>query len=171
MKKVICFIFVFFAFANLFSQSLTNLESDPSFKGIKLGTPIGKYSDILQYNNTRQGKNVYIITDPRYLSIFNIKMARAIVVEDNGRVGSILLFKDYSSGMFETKELKVLLSGLSSRYGSPNVDLTDFTGTPAIAGYRWQTNSVMLDIAFRFMGTGQPGSGLRYFLYQRNDDY
>lgn len=171
MKK--SFLFLLFALLSIHanSQSLNDLEKEPVFKGLRLGAPIGNYSDILKYRNTIKGKNGYTITDPSYLSIFNIKMDGAIVIEENGRVGSIMLYKSYNTGMFETKELEVLRSSLSSRYGSPNVDLTDFSGTPAVAGYRWETRSVMIDIAFLFMGTGEPGSGLRYILYQRHDDY
>ena len=153
------------------SQSLNDLDRDPSFKGITIGAPISKYSNILKYRNTIKGKNGYDVTDPKYLSIFNIKLDGAIVIEENGQVGSIMLYKSYNTGMFDTRELEVLHYSLSSRYGSPNVDLTNFSETPAVAGYRWETKSVMLDIAFLFMGTGQPGSGLRYILYQRHDDY
>ena len=153
------------------AQSLSDLDRDPSFKGITIGTPISKYSEFLTYQGTIKGKNAYTITDLQYLSIFNIKMDKGVVLEKNGRVDAILLSKTYSSGMFNVKELEVLQSNLEFRYGTPNVSLDDFSETPSVAGVRWQANSNMIDIVYLFYGTNQPGSGLRYCLYKRNDDY
>lgn len=156
---------------NLFSQSLSDLDRDPSFKGITIGAPISKYSSFLRYQGTDKGKNSYLITDPQYLSIFNIKMDKGVILEKDGKVDTILLGKQSSSATFNVNELNVLRSSLSFKYGSPNVSLDDFSSTPTVAGVRWQARTVVIDAVYVFYGTGQPGSGLRYVLYQRNDDY
>ena len=171
MKRIICLCVIHTYTIVGFAQSLSDLDRNPSFKGITIGAPISKYSNILRYEGTDKGKNSYVITDQTVLSVFNIKMDRGVVLEKDGKVDAILLFKTYSPGIFNVKELEVLQSSLTSRYGRPNVDLTDFSGTPSVAGVRWQASSTMIDVAYLFYGTDKPGSGLRYLLYKRNDDY
>lgn len=172
MNRLFLFLYLFTAFTlNSFSQSLYDLDREPSFKGITIGEPISKYNNFLKYQGYNKGTNAYTITDTNYLSIFNIKMDKGIVVEKNGRVEAIFLSKTYSPGIFYVKELEVLQSSLTDRYGQPNVNLTDFSDTPSVAGVRWQANSIVIDVAYLFYGTNQPGSGLRYILYKRNDDY
>ena len=92
-------------------------------------------------------------------------MERALVFEKDGLVWAIILTKKNPAGTFSPKELEALKSSLAFKYGSPNVDLTDFSGSPSIAGYRWQSQKVLLDIAYLFHGTFE-GSELHYFLYQ-----
>lgn len=170
MKKII-FLLCACITINVYSQSLSDLEKEPAFKGISIGSPISRYSNFLQFQKTEGEKTSYIITDPQYLSIFNIKMTKGLVIAKDGKVEAILLAKDYTPGIFNPKELEVLRSSLSFKYGSPNVNIDDFTGTPIVAGVRWNASTVVLDIAYLFYGTDMPGSGLRYLLYKRNDDY
>lgn len=170
-KSIVCTILIVFSSVTTNAQSRNDLDRDPSFKGISIGAPISKYSSFLTYQGTDKGKNAYRITDSKYLSIFNVKMDKGIILEKNGYVDAILLAKTYSPGTFYVKELEVLQSSLTFRYGEPNVDLNDFSGTPSVAGVRWQANSTVIDIAYLFYGTNEPGSGLRYCLYKRNDDY
>lgn len=171
MKRLFCLLVTLASVTIGFSQSLSDLDNNPSFKGITIGAPISKYSDILRFLGADKGKNSYDITDQSILSIFNIKMDNGVVLEKNGKVDAILLFKTYSPGIFNVKELEVLKSSLSFKYGRPNVDLNDFSGTPTVAGVRWQASSTIIDAVYLFYGTNQPGSGLRYQLYKRNDDY
>lgn len=56
MKKILFTLLIFLLTAEAFSQSVTDLERDPSFKGITIGAPISKYSDILSFSHTSQGK-------------------------------------------------------------------------------------------------------------------
>lgn len=170
MKKIVSFIFVLFCAINVYGQSLSDLSMSPTFKGITIGDPISKHSDKLSYKGTSEGKTTYAVTDRSFYSVFNVKMDQALVVEKNGKVYAIMLGKDNAPGVFNPNELQVLQSSLSDRYGSPNVSLDDFSGTPSVAGCRWQTPIVMLDIAYLFYGTLE-GSKLRYMLYERNDDY
>ena len=153
------------------AQSLSDLDRAPSFKGITIGAPISKYSSFLRYQGTDNGKNAYLITDSQYLSIFNIKMDKGVILEKDGKVDTIILGKQSSSATFNVNELNVLRSSLSFKYRSPNVSLDDFSSTPTVAGVRWQARTVVIDAVYVFYGTGEPGSGLRYVLYQRNDDY
>lgn len=171
MKRFINILLFAVVSMTTFSQSRNDLDMNPSFKGITIGAPISKYSDILKFKGTYKGKSSYSVIDQQYYSIFNVKMDDMVVVENEGKVWGVLLSKTYTSGIFNPKELEVLKSGLTSKYGTPNVDLTDFSETPSVAGVRWQTNKIVLDIAYLFYGTGEDGSGLRYILYQRNDDY
>lgn len=171
MKKLLSLILLLVSVISNYAQSLSDLDRDPTFKGITIGSPISKYSSFLSYQSTSKGKNAYTITDSQYLSIFNIKMDKGIVLEKDGRVDAILLSKTYTSGVFNVNELNVLRSSLEFRYGTPNVSLDDFSDTPTVAGFRWQAKSNVIDAAYLFYGTDQPGSGLRYCLYKRNDDY
>ena len=179
MKKIL-FAMVFpLLTINAFSQSVADLERDPSFKGITIGAPISRYSDILSFSHTSQGKNVYRVSESRYLSIFNIRMQDMIVVENNGKVYAIQLTKTYpadSGGacIFNANELLSWYSNLRSRYGNNSFSLDDMSGTPSVCGMRWKANSVVLDIVYLFYGTfGDEKPKLQYYLYQnqREDDY
>lgn len=171
MKKMLLSLLYICVSVLGYSQSLSDLDRDPSFKGITIGAPISKYSSFLRYQGTDKGKNAYLITDSQYLSIFNIKMDKGVILEKNGKVDTIILGKQSSSSTFNVNELNVLRSSLTFKYGAPNVSLDDFSSTPTVAGVRWQARTVMIDAVYVFYGTSEPGSGLRYVLYQRNDDY
>ncbi len=173
MKKgLLIFMLAMVLFSmDTYSQSIADLDHAPSFKGLTIGDPISKHSAVLQYYGTNKGKNSYKVTDSKYLSIFNIKMDEAIVVEKNGKVNAICLYKTYPPHIFNVKEKESLRSSLTFKYGSPNVNLDDFSSTPTIAGDRWQARTVILDIVYIYYGTDTSGCGLRYFLYQREDDY
>lgn len=180
MKKFLFTFLIFLLTAETFSQSVTDLERDPSFKGITIGAPISKYSDILSFSHTSQGKNIYRVSQSSYLSIFDIRMENMIVVERNGKVYSILLTKTYSPDsqgacVFNPNILWSWYSNLRSRYGNNSFDLTDWSGTPAVSGMRWKANSVVLDIVYLFYGTLVEKEDekpiLIYKLYKREDDY
>lgn len=175
-------IFIFALFCLMFcldgiSQSLSNLEQNPSFKGITIGAPISKYNDILSFSHTSNGKNVYRVRDSRYLSIFNVRMQDMIVVESGGKVYAIQLSKTYSpdnSGamVFNANELLSWYSSLRSKYGNNSFSLDDMSGTPSVCGMRWKSTSIVLDIVYLFYGTfGEERPKLQYYLYQREDDY
>lgn len=177
MKNIIFVFLIFFLTIDCFSQSVADLERDPSFKGITIGAPISKYSDILTFSHTSQGKNVYRISQSSYLSIFNIRMQDMIVVEKGGKVYAIQLTKTYpsdSSGatIFNANELLSWYSSLRSKYGNNSFSLDDMSGTPSVCGMRWKATSVVLDIVYLFYGTfGDEKPKLQYYLYQREDDY
>ena len=177
MKKILFIFLICFFAVNIFAQSVTNLERDPSFKGIIIGAPIGKYSDILTFSHALQEKNIYRVNQNSYLSIFNIKMQDMIVVEKNGKVFAVQLTKTYpsdSSGatVFNANELLSWYSNLRTRYGNNSFSLDNTSGTPSVCGMRWQTTSVVLDIVYLFYGTfGDEKPKLQYSLYQREDDY
>lgn len=175
-RSIILFLCTFVTFCG-YSQSITDLERNPSFKGITIGAPISKYSDILTFSHTSQGRNVYRVSQSSYLSIFNIRMQDMIVVEKGGKVYAIQLTKTYpsdSSGasVFNANELLSWYSSLRSKYGNNSFSLDDMTGTPSVCGMRWKATSVVLDIVYLFYGTfGDEKPKLQYYLYQREDDY
>lgn len=177
MKKWVFALFLFLSAAESFPQSISALERDPSFKGITIGAPISKYSDILLFSHTSQGKNIYRVSQSSYLSIFNIKMQDMVVVERDGKVYAIQLSKTYSAdsggaSVFNTKELLSWYSSLRAKYGNNSFSLDDMSGSPSVCGMRWKTNSVVLDIVYLFYGTfGDEKPKLQYYLYQREDDY
>lgn len=177
MKKTIYIFLLVLVTLNGFSQSIADLERNPSFKGITIGAPISKYSDILSFSHTSKGKNVYRVTQSRYLSIFNVSMQDMIVIESQGKVFAIQLSKtypaDYSGAtIFNANELLSWYSNLRSRYGNNSFSLDDMSSTPSVCGMRWKTNSVVLDIVYLFYGTfGDEKPKLQYYLYQREDDY
>lgn len=160
-----------------FSQSLADLERDPSFKGITIGAPISKYSDILSFSHVTKGKNVYKVYDSHYLSIFNVSMQEMLVVENNGRVYGIFLSKTMAPdnngyNIFNPNVLLSWYSNLRSRYGNNSFSLDDMSGTPSVCGMRWKASNVVLDIVYLFYGTaGDERPQLQYSLYQREDDY
>ncbi len=173
-------VFVFLIVVNTlksFSQSVANLERDPSFKGITIGAPIGKYNDILSFSHTSKGKNVYRVRENRYLSIFNYKMDDMIVVEDDGKVYSIQLTKIYSANaygayVFKGQDVLSLYMNLREKYGNNSYSLDDESGTPTVCGMRWKANSVVLDIVYLFYSTfGNEPPKFIYHLYKREDDY
>lgn len=177
MKKILFAFLISFLTVECFSQSVADLERDPSFKGITIGAPISKYSDILTFSHTSQAGNVYRVSQSSYLSIFNIKMQEMSVVEKDGKVYTIFLKKNYpsdSSGatVFNANELLSLYSNLRSKYGNNSFSLDDMSGTPSVCGMRWKATSVVLDIVYLFYGTfGEEKPRLSYMLYQREDDY
>lgn len=176
MKRIICVFLLSSAILLSFSQSLNDLDRDPSFKGITIGAPISKYSNILNFSHVYQGKNVYKVKDDYYLSIFNVKMQEMVVVESNGKVYGIYLSKTMSQGdRYNTFNPNVILSwysNLRSRYGNNSASLDDMSGTPSVCGMRWRANSVVLDIVYLFYGTvSDEKPKLQYSLYKREDDY
>lgn len=177
MKRFVFTLLVFFTCLVGFSQSKADLERDPSFKGITIGSPISKYSDILIFSYTSQTGSVYRVCQSSYLSIFNIRMQDMMVVERDGMVHNILLQKtypaDYSGAtIFNTNELLSWYSCLRSRYGNNSFSLDDMSGTPSVCGMRWEAPSVVLDIVYLFYGTfGDEKPKLLYHLYKREDDY
>lgn len=177
MKKILFIFLISFFAVKGFSQSVANLERDPSFKGVTIGASIGKYSDILTFSHTSQGKNIYRVNQSSYLSIFNIKMQDMIVVEKDGKVYAVQLTKTYpsdSSGatVFNANELLSWYSNLRTIYGNNSFSLDDMSGTPSVCGMRWKATSVVLDIVYLLYGTfGNEKPKLQYCLYQREDDY
>lgn len=177
MKKLLCIIAIIASVTFAFSQSLSDLEKNPSFKGITIGAPISKYSDILTFSHISKGKSVYRVRESRYLSIFNVRMDEMIVVESNGKINAIQLIKTYpvdSGGacVFNANELLSWYSNLRSKYGNNSFSLDDMSGTPSICGMRWKANSVVLDVVYLFYGTfADEKPKLQYYLYQREDDY
>ena len=177
MKKILFTLLISLLTIGAYSQSVADLERNPSFKGITIGAPISKYSDILSFSHTSQGKNVYRVRQSSYLSIFNIRMQDMIVVERDGKVYAIRLTKTYPAGsggacIFNANELLSWYSSLRSKYGNNSFSLDDMSGTPSVCGMRWKANSVVLDIVYLFYGTyGDEKPKLQYHLYQREDDY
>ena len=177
MKKILLVFLVSFLVTKVFSQSVADLEQDPSFKGITIGAPISKYSDILTFSHTSEGKNVYRVRESSYLSIFNIRMDDMIVVERDGKVNAIQLTKTYPAGsygsnVFNANELLSWYSSLRSKYGNNSFSLDDMSEIPTISGMRWKATSVVLDIVYLFYGTlAAEKPKLQYRLYQREDDY
>ena len=101
---------------------MADLERNPSFKGITIGAPISKYSNILKYQGSSSGKTAYTVTDRKYYSIFDISMDKVVVLEKNGVVDAVLLSKTFAysnNDLSELKILKALESDLTSKYGSP----------------------------------------------------
>lgn len=174
-KSIIILLCIFVTFCG-YSQSIMNLESNPSFKGITIGAPISKYSDILTFSHTARDINIYRVSQNSYLSIFNIRMHEMLVAEKNGKVYQIQLSKTYpadSGGatVFNANELLSWASNLKSKYGK-FISLDDMSGTPSVCGMRWKATSVVLDIVYLFYGTfGDEKPKLQYYLYQREDDY
>lgn len=177
MKRITYLFLLVLMTSTCFAQSVADLERDPSFKGITIGAPISKYSDILSFSHTSQGKNIYRVKQSSYLSIFNIRMQDMIVAERDGKVYAIQLTKTYptdASGacVFNANELLSWYSSLRSKYGNNSFSLDDMSGTPSVCGMRWKANSVVLDIVYLFYGTsGDEKPKLQYYLYQREDDY
>lgn len=177
MKKLYSLLIALIVCLCAYSQSVADLERDPSFKGITVGAPISKYSEILTFSHTSQGKNIYRVKDAKYLSIFNIKMQDMIVVEQNGKVYAIQLTKTYpanniGAAVFNANELLSWYSSLRSKYGNNSFSLDDTSGTPSVCGMRWKSTSIVLDIVYLFYGTfADEKPKLQYYLYQREDDY
>jgi len=177
MKKILFTFLISLLAVGAFSQSVADLERDPSFKGITIGAPISKYSDILSFSHTSKGKNVYRVRESRFLSIFNYKMDDMFVAESDGKVYAIRLTKTYhadASGAYEFKaqDLLSLYMNLRPKYGNNSFSLDDMSGTPTVCGVRWKANSVVLDLVYLFYGTfGDEKPQLIYELYQREDDY
>ena len=177
MKRTAYVLFFILFALKATSQSVAYLERDPSFKGITIGAPISKYSDILFFSHTSNGKNVYRVSDSRYLSIFNIRMHDMIVVEQDGKVYAIQLTKIYPTDnngycIFNPNDLLSWYSSLRSKYGNNSCSLDDMSGTPSVCGMRWKSASIVLDIVYLFYGTVTAEKPkLQYYLYQREDDY
>ncbi len=177
MKKLYSLLIALIVCLCAYSQSVADLERDPSFKGITIGAPISKYSEILTFSHTSQGKNIYRVKDAKYLSIFNNKMQDMIVVEQNGKVYAIQLTKTYpadnsGAAVFNANELLSWYSSLRSKYGNNSFSLDDMSGTPSVCGMRWKSTSIVLDIVYLFYGTfADEKPKLQYYLYQREDDY
>ena len=153
-----------------FSQSLSDLDKNPSFKGIAIGSPISKYSSILKYRNTSDGMTVYTITDKQYYSLFNITVDNAAVIAKDGVVNAVYLRKSFPESRNDLSELKLLESiafGLKSKYGGYNVDHTNTSKTPAIFGMGWMARNVMIQIGF----IDEEIPILEYTLSKRDDDY
>lgn len=93
---------IVFSSASL-SQSLNDLEMNPSFKGITIGEPISKYSEILKYNTVYKGKTSYIVTNSNYYTIFKIKMDDMVVIEKEGKVWGVLCQKRILQGLLIPK--------------------------------------------------------------------
>jgi hypothetical protein len=161
----------------LCAQSIQDLDRDPSFKGITIGAPITKYSDILTYSNTNGDKNIYNVKEDSYLSIFNVKMQEMKVVEKDGKVYAIHLSKTipadrYGLNPFNADELLSWYSNLRSKYGNNCFSLDNNSKTPMICGMRWKANTAILDIVYLYYGVANAEkSKLQYLLYQREDDY
>ena len=97
-------------------------------------------------------------------------MDKAVVLEKDGVVDAVLLSKTftYSNGdLSELKILKALESDLTSKYGSPNVNISDPSRIPAVFGVRWKAQTIFIDIAL--IDNDKPQ--LQYFLYKKEEDY
>ena len=170
MKKILFILFTSLLSIEAFSQSMADLERNPSFKGITIGAPISKYSNILKYQSSSSGKTAYTVTDRKYYSIFDISMDKVVVLEKNGIVDAVLLSKTFvysNNDLSELKILKALESDLTSKYGSPNVNISDPSRTPAVFGVRWRAQTIYIDIAL--IDNDKPQ--LQYFLYKKVEDY
>lgn len=170
MKRLFCLLVTLASVTIGFSQSLSDLERNPSFKGITIGAPISKYSNILKFKNSSRGKTAYTITDSKYYSIFNISVDNAVVLEKDGVVNAVLLSKTFRNSNNDLSELKILQaleSDLTSKYGGPNVNISDPSRIPAVFGVRWRSRTIYIDIAL----IDEDKPELQYFLYQKEEDY
>lgn len=176
MRELYLLLLMIFSI-NMHSQSLSDLESDPSFKGITIGAPISKYINILTFSHSVDEKNVYKVKNVNYLSIFNVKMQEMIVVENKGKVYAIQLSKRITADsngcyIFNADELLSWCSNLISKYGKFNVSLDSNSGIPTVCGMRWKTNTIQLDIAYLFYGTiTDKEPVLQYILQEYHEDY
>ena len=70
MKKILSLLVTFLYVTIASSQSIQKLDNNPSFKGITIGAPISKYSEILLFSHVYLGRNIYHVRASNYLSIF-----------------------------------------------------------------------------------------------------
>ena len=173
MKKILSLLVTFLYVTIASSQSIQKLDNNPSFKGITIGAPISKYSEILLFSHVYLGRNIYHVRASNYLSIFNVSMNEMMVIEEKGKVYAIQLSKTYSQSgnsgivIFNPNDLLSWESNLRSLYGQP-ILLDNENETPAVYGRRWKGNFAIIDIVYLY---GVESAKLQYYLYQRNDDY
>lgn len=169
MKKIlILFISLFAVNAIADAQNISNLETSPTFKGITIGMPVSKISNIIRYTNTVDGKKVYTVTDSRYNSVFGTPMDYVNVISNQDLVYAIIAVKDVRGNvvMFDTSELENIKSGLSSHFGNPTKYLSDGSHF----SFQWisQTKKAIDELVF--YGT-TIGYRLLFILSENEEDF
>lgn len=168
MKKILTILFCILCTCNILAQSLRELETNPTFKGITIGMPITDIANILQYVKEVDGKTVYTINNPSYCSVFGIKMDYVKVIALNAKVYAIIAVKEVrgSSVTFNSSELKAIESGLARHYG----EATHYVADGEHFGVQWISQTKRIDNIMTFFGTGI-GYKLMFAISEYKEDY
>lgn len=158
MKNVLLIFSFLMSVFTMRAQSLQQLESNPSFKGITIGMPISEISNKLSFERSTNGYSVYRVTDNYYYSVFNVDMNYVRVIGLNGKVHAIEVMKYVKATkehatVFDATELDIIKAGLSRLYGNPKYDLTDNNSQYSRVGEQWISKSKEANCFIDFYGT------------------
>ncbi len=175
LKKIFILLLLQVGIYNMYAQNVQRLETNPSFKGISIGTPISSIVDKLTYERTVNGFTLYTTTNSYYCSVFNIKMDYVRVAVKNGKVHTVEAIRmvkatEDNPTIFNADELETIKAGLVSQYGEPTHGLRNDTNQYNRFGYQWQANSKQVCCFMDFYGTFE-GYKLKYSLSEFSLDY
>ena len=168
MKKILITFFSIICLCDVSAQSLDDLESNPSFKGIDIGMPITAILGKVKYVNQVDAQTIYTIDDPSYNSVFGIGVDYVNVAVQGGRIYAIIAVKEVlnSSVVFNTSELDAIEAGLTRHYGKP----TNFVGDGKHFGVQWISRTKRVDNIMTFFGTGV-GYRILFAISENKEDY
>lgn len=124
MKHIIFSLMLLFSI-NSYAQSLYNLESNPTFKGITIGMSVkdSAIASKIKYIKTSDDLQIYEITDRNFYSIFNTKVDSAHISVKDERIYSIEL-TIVKKGEVDLKQafntLDYIKNKLAGQWGNPN---------------------------------------------------
>lgn len=175
MKNVFLLFALFMSVFTMRAQSLQQLESNPSFKGITIGMPISEISSKLSFERSTNGYSVYRVTDNYYYSVFNVTMNYVRVVGLNGKVHAIEVMKQVKATqeratVFDATELDIIQAGLTRLYGEPQYALTENNSQFNRIGVQWISKSKEANCFIDFYGTFV-GYKLQFSLCEHVEDF
>lgn len=173
-RRMVLFFSLLLNIITIDAQDLQNLESNPSFKGIRIGMPISEIKSKLSFDKINKFFTIYKLTDPFYYSVFNIKMSQVYVIALNDKIYGIEAKKEIKSSEENPKalniqELLIIESGLKEIYGSPTHQLSE-KGDVVCMGKQWNSKTKQASIYINYYGAFQ-GYDLFFILSERHIDF
>ena len=143
MKIMVLSLIVTFVGLIANAQSISQLDRNPGYKELKLGTSINSLRPKLSYvYTTSLGGQMHRVIDDSYLTIFGVKMDEVNVFSLNGTVTGILMVKRSLPGaILDSSFQERIKAGLTRLYGRAQFDMTNKYSEPTKDGVAWRTSN------------------------------
>lgn len=159
------------------AQNIQKLEENPTFKGITIGVSIkdDAIASILDFAWISGEFSLYRVKDPKFFSVFNVKMNSVMVIAKENKVYAIEASKTVKATkakptIFDPYELDVIQQGLTSQFGTPSSSLEENNAKYVRIGVQWEAKSKLANCFIDFYGT-YVGYKLQFSICELNIDF
>lgn len=174
--KTILFL-LFLCTTSICAQNIQRLEENPTFKGITIGMSIkdDAIASKLDFARVSGEFSLYRVKEPKFFSVFNVRMNSVMVIAKDNKVYAIEATKiikatDEKAAIFDSSELDVIQRGLTAQYGTPSCSLEENNEKYVRTGVQWESKSKLVNCFIDFYGTFV-GYKLQFSMCELNIDF